>query len=52
MYDQKLLNDAVRKLAWKRIQENTIVDGDILIDKRIAEVSVPEVDSTRKFYVL
>ena len=33
VYDQRLMNDTVRKLAWKHLQENTSVDGDMMIDK-------------------
>ena len=54
MYDQRLIDDVVKKLGWKRLQENTAVDGDILKDKRIGEVLDPEVDYTyykEKFYV-
>ena len=40
------MNNAVRKLAWKYLQENMVVDGDMLIDKRTGEVLDPEVDYT------
>ena len=33
VYDQRLMNDTVRKLAWKHLRENTSVDGDMMIDK-------------------
>ena len=46
MYGQKLMDNAVRKLAWKYLQENMVVDGDMLIDKRTGEVLDPEVDYT------
>ena len=37
-YDKKLIDDAVRKLAWKRLQENTAADDSRLIGKRTGEV--------------
>ena len=40
------MNNAVRKLAWKYLQENMVVDGDMLIDKRTGEVLDPKVDYT------
>ena len=46
VYDQKLMNDMIRKLAWDGLQRNTIMDGDMMIDKRTGEVLGPEVDST------
>ena len=46
MYDQKLMEDTIRKLAWERLQKNIVMDGDTTIDKRTSEVLDPEVDST------
>ena len=46
IYDQKLMEDTVRKLAWRRFQENIVMDGDTMIDKRTGEVLNLEVDST------
>ena len=46
VYDQKLLDDALRKLAGKCLQKNTVVNGDMLIDKKTAEVLVPKVGYT------
>ena len=46
VYDQKLVEVAMRKLAWERIQKNIMIDGDTMIDKRTVEVLDPEVDST------
>ena len=46
MYDQKLMDDTMRKLAWERLQINILIDGDTMIDKRTGEVLNPEVDST------
>ena len=45
-YDQKLMEDTVRKLAWERLQRNIVMNGDKMIDKRTGEVLDPEVDST------
>ena len=42
------MDDAVKKLSWKCLQENTVVD-DMLIDKRTGKILDPEVDYTRKF---
>ena len=38
VYDQKLMEDVVRKLAWERLELNFVVDGDTMIDKRTGEV--------------
>ena len=38
MYDQKLMDDTMRKLAWERLQRNILIDGDTMIDKRTGEV--------------
>ena len=46
VYDQKLMEDMMRKLAWEGLQKNIIMDGDIMIDKRTGEVLGPEADST------
>ena len=46
VYDQKLMDDMIRKLAWDGLQKNIVMDGDTIIDKRTGEVLNPEVDST------
>ena len=46
VYDQKLMEDTMRKLAWEGFQKNIVMDGDTMIDKRTGEVLGPEVDST------
>ena len=46
MYDQRLLEDIVRKLAWEGLQKNIVVDGNTMIDKRTGDVLDPEVDPT------
>ena len=38
----------VSKLAWKHHNQNMVVDGDMVIDRRTGEVLGPEVDYTRK----
>ena len=45
VYDQKLMEDTLRKLAWEGLQKNIVMDGDTMIDKRTGKVLVPEVDS-------
>ena len=50
MYDKQLIDDALRKLTWKRLHEKTVVHSDTLIDKRIGEVLDREVDYTRWKY--
>ena len=45
-YDQRLMDDTIRKLAWKGLQKNIVMDGDTMIDKRAGEVLGPELDST------
>ena len=45
-YDQKLIEDMMRKLAWEELQKNIVMDGDTMIDKRTGEVLDPEVDAT------
>ena len=46
VYDQKLMEDTIRKLTWEGLQKNIVMDGDTMIDKRTGEVLNPEVDST------
>ena len=46
VYDQKLMEDTMRKLAWERLQRNIVMHGDTVIDKRTGEVLDPEVDPT------
>ena len=46
VYDQKLMDDTIRKLAWERLQKIFVMDGDTMIDKRTGEVLNPETDST------
>ena len=45
-YDQKLIEDMMRKLAWEELQKNIVMDVDTMIDKRTGEVLDSEVDST------
>ena len=46
VYDQNLMDDTVRKLAWDGLQKNIVMDGDTIIDGRTCEVLDPEVDLT------
>ena len=46
VYDQRLMDDTIRKLAWEELQKNIVMDGDAMIDKRTGVVLDPEVDST------
>ena len=45
-YDQKLMEDTIRKLEWEGLQRNIVMDGDTVIDKRTDVVLDPDVDST------
>ena len=33
------MEDTMRKLAWKGLQKNIVMDGDTMIDKRTGEAS-------------
>ena len=46
VYDQNLMDDTVRKLAWEGVQKNMVMDGDTMIDRRTGEVLGHEVDFT------
>ena len=46
VYDQRLIDDTVRKLAWEGLQKNIAMNDDTMIDKRTGEVLDPEVDCT------
>ena len=46
VYDQRLRDDTIRKLACEGLQKNIVMDGDMMIDKRTGEVLGPEFDST------
>ena len=46
VYDQRLMEDTMRKLAWEGIQKNVVMDGHTMIDEKTGEVMNPEVDST------
>ena len=38
VYDQKLIADTLRKLAWNGLQKNILTDSDTMIDRRTGEV--------------
>ena len=46
VYDQKLMEDTMKKLSREELQRNIVIDGDTMIDKRTGEVLDPEADST------
>ena len=46
VYDQKLMEDSIRKLAWRDFKRNILMDVDMATDKRTGEVLDPDVDST------
>ena len=46
IYNQKLIDNAMRKVIWEGLQKNIMIDGDTMIDRRTGEVLGPEVDST------
>ena len=46
VYNQRLMDDTIRKLAWKGLQKNIKMDGDTMIDKRTGVLLGPEVDYT------
>ena len=46
IYDQKLMEDTMRKLAWEGLQKSIVINGGTMIDKRTGEVLNTEVDST------
>ena len=46
VYDQKLMDDVIRRIAWEVLHKNIVRDDDTMIDKRTDEVLDPEVDLT------
>ena len=46
IFDQKLMEDTMRKLAWERLQRSIAMGGDTMIERRRVEVLNPEVGST------
>ena len=46
MYDQRLMDDTIRKLAWGGFQKNIVMDGERMIDKRTGMRLGPEADLT------
>ena len=41
VYDQKLMYDTLRKLAWDKLQKNIAMDDNMMIDRRTGEVLGP-----------
>ena len=46
VYDQRVIDDLIRKLASEGLQKNILMDGDTMIDKEIGRVLGPEVGFT------
>ena len=46
IYDQKVMEDTVKKLARDELQKNIVTDDDTMIDKRTGDLLDLEVDST------
>ena len=46
VYDQKLMEDTMRKLAWDELQKNIVMVDDMMIHGRTGEVLDLEVDFT------
>ena len=46
VYDQRLIDNTIRKLAWEGLQKNIVMNDDIMIDKRTGEALGLEVDTT------
>ena len=46
VYNQKLMEDTVRKIAQDELQKNIVMDDDVMTDGRAGEVLDPEVDFT------
>ena len=44
VYDQRLMDPAIRILAWDELQQDIVIDGNMMIDKRIGEVLRPQID--------
>ena len=38
MYDQKLMDDVVMKIAWNCLLKNMVLYDDMLIDKKRCEI--------------
>ena len=43
-YDQRLMDDTMRKLTWEGLQKIIVMVGDTMIDKRTGAVLDPGVD--------
>ena len=46
IYDQKQMDNTVRKFSWEILQKNIMMDSDTMIDKETGKVLDPEVDYT------
>ena len=43
VYDQRLMDDTIRKLASEGLQKNIVMDGGTMIDKRTGVVLDPDI---------
>ena len=46
VYDQKMMEDAMRNLSWEGLQRNIVMGGDTMINNVTGELLDPEADST------
>ena len=46
VYDQKMMEDAMRNLSWEGLQRNIVMGGDMMINNVTGELLDPEADST------
>ena len=46
LYDQRLMDDTIKKLIWDGLQKHIMMNDDTMIDKRTGEVLDPGLDST------
>ena len=44
VYDQRVMDDTMRKLAWEGLKKNIVMDGDMMIDGRTGEALDPEAE--------
>ena len=46
VYNQRLMDDTMKNLAWDGLQKNIVMDGDTMRNWRTGEVLSPEIDFT------
>ena len=52
IYDQKVMEDTMRKLAREGLQKNIVMDSDTMISKRTGEVLDPEKTSFKMIFIV